>query len=173
MSAPDAGSPRLHISVSAREPGSREPRAVVSLAGKACAGDCASFRRLLDLEAARRAGQIIVDLYESAVCEAIVRAVLRLAGDREVTHIRARVGGHPVDPDVIRRCVEDAVAGTVAEHAVVDLVLDPPAVRCLACGNETATGYALALLACRQCGSPDIEVSGTEDLTLESVEITE
>lgn len=112
-------------------------------------------------------------LYETIVCDAIVRAALHLAGDREVTKIRARVGGRPVDPDVIRRCVQEAVAGTVAEHAAVELVIDPPAVRCRACGDETAAGYALGLLACRRCGSPDIEVSGTEDLTLESVAVAE
>jgi hydrogenase nickel incorporation protein HypA/HybF len=111
--------------------------------------------------------------YEAAVCDAIVQAVLRLARDREVTRIRARVGGHPVDPDLIRQCVQEAVAGTAAEHAVTDLVIDPPAVRCLDCGNEMAVGYALALLACRRCGSLDLEVSGTEDLTLESVTFTE
>ena len=42
--------------------------------------------------------------------------------------------------------------------------------RCRDCGNEMAAGYALALLACRECGSFDIDVSGTADLTLESIE---
>lgn len=107
--------------------------------------------------------------YEAAVCEAIVQAVLRQAGDRQVTEVQARVGGHPVDPVVIHRCVREAVAGTAAEHAVIDLVIDPPAVRCLDCGNEMAAGYALGLLACRQCGSVDIELSGTMDVSLESV----
>jgi hydrogenase nickel incorporation protein HypA/HybF len=101
-------------------------------------------------------------------------AARSLAGDREVTKVQARVGGHPGDPDLLRQCMQEAMAGTAAEHAVIDVVMDPPAVRCLDdCGNETAAAYALALLACRRCGSLDIEVSGTEDLTLESVAFAE
>jgi hydrogenase nickel incorporation protein HypA/HybF len=108
--------------------------------------------------------------YETSLCQAIVAAAVGLAGTHQVTRVRVRVGGRPVDPDLIRRCIREAAAGTAAEHAVVDLVVDPPAVSCRDCGNEMATGYALALLACRECGSFDIDVSGTADLTLESIE---
>lgn len=108
--------------------------------------------------------------YETSLCQAIIEAAVGLAGTHQVTTIQVRVGGHPVDPDLVRHCIHEAAAGTAAEHAVVDLVIDPPAVRCRDCGNEMAAGYALALLACRECGSFDIDVSGTADLTLESIE---
>lgn len=107
--------------------------------------------------------------YETALCQAIVDAVAPLAEGREITEVRVRVGGHPADPDLVRRCMREAAAGTVAEHAAVEFIMDPPVVRCLNCGDETAAGYALALLACRRCGSFDIDVTGSGDLTLESV----
>ena len=107
--------------------------------------------------------------YERELCEAIVKSTLHLAAGRTVTDLRGRVGGYPADPDQIVRCFHAASNGTVAEHPRLQLVLDSPAVRCLSCGNETATGYALALLACRRCGSFDLETTGTEQVVLESI----
>ncbi|HLH59145.1 MAG TPA: hydrogenase maturation nickel metallochaperone HypA [Streptosporangiaceae bacterium] len=107
--------------------------------------------------------------YETALCQAIVEAVAPLAHGREITGVRVRVGGHPADPDLVRRCMREATAGTVAEHAAVEFIMDPPVVRCRDCGDETATAYALALLACRRCGSFEIDVTGCGDLTLESI----
>jgi anti-anti-sigma factor len=52
----------LVISVSVREPDDSGCWTVVSVTGRAGLGDCASLRRLLGLEAARRPGQIVVDL---------------------------------------------------------------------------------------------------------------
>jgi hydrogenase nickel incorporation protein HypA/HybF len=111
--------------------------------------------------------------FEGALCRAIIQAALSLADGREVTGIQVRVGGHPADPELMSCCIQEAAAGTAAEHAVIELIMDPPAVRCLACGNEVAAGYALALLTCRRCGSFDIEASGTEQLTLESIAFRE
>src|SRR5579875_1411590 len=107
--------------------------------------------------------------YETALCQAIVEAVAPLAHGREITGVRVRVGGHPADPDLVRRCMREATAGTVAERAAVEFIMDPPVVRCRDCGDETATAYALALLACRRCGSFEIDVTGCGDLTLESI----
>ncbi len=109
--------------------------------------------------------------YETDLCQSIVEAVLSMAAGRKVTGIRVRVG-HPADPDLIRLCMQEAAAGTVAEHAAVEFIIDPPVVRCLGSGNEAAAGYALALLACRRCGSFDIDVTGSDELTLESITFT-
>ncbi len=110
--------------------------------------------------------------YEATLCQAIIEAVLRWAGGREVAEVRVRVGGDPADPDLLRRCMREAAAGTAAEHAAVEFIIDPPGVCCRDCGDETAPGYALALLACRRCGSFDIAVTGSADLTLESITFT-
>lgn len=112
-------------------------------------------------------------MYERELCEAIVKGTLHLAAGRKVTDLRVRVGGYPADPDQIVRCFHAAANGTVAAHADLELVLDSPAVRCLNCGNETAAGYALALLTCRQCGSFDLETTGTQEVVLESITFAE
>jgi hydrogenase nickel incorporation protein HypA/HybF len=126
----------------------------------------------LIVQPSRAAGPARDAPYESRLCQAIVEAALRLAGGREVAEVRVRVGGHPADPELIRRCMQQAAAGTPAEHAAMEFIVDPPVVRCLACGDETAPGYTLALLACRRCGSFDIDVTGSGDLTLESITFT-
>jgi anti-anti-sigma factor len=48
--------------VSAPHSGDSEPWAVVSVAGQAGIGDCASLRRLLELDAAQRPGRTVVGL---------------------------------------------------------------------------------------------------------------
>jgi anti-anti-sigma factor len=48
--------------VSAPHSDGSEPCAVVSVTGQAGIGDCASLRRLLELDAARRPGRTVVDL---------------------------------------------------------------------------------------------------------------
>ena len=106
---------------------------------------------------------------ERALCRAIAAAVLRLAAGRAVTSVRVRAGSQPFDPGLCHRYVRQAVTGTLAGHAVIEITIDPATVRCRECGNETAVSYALALLACRQCGSFDIEVAGTQDVVLEDI----
>ena len=112
-------------------------------------------------------------MYERELCEAIVKGTLHLAAGRTVTDLRVRIGGYPADPDQIARCFQATANGTAAEHADLQLVLDPPAVQCLSCGNEQAVGYALALLTCRQCGSFELETTGTQEVVLESITFDE
>lgn len=110
-------------------------------------------------------------MHELGMCEGIVEAVVRRAGDRPVRAVRVRVGGHPVDPDVIEQGVRVAAMGTVAEGADIDLMLEPLRVRCRRCREETPVNSAMALAACPACGAVDVEVAGHEDVVLESITV--
>lgn len=110
-------------------------------------------------------------MHELGMCEGIVEAVVRRAGDRPVRAVRVRVGGHPVDPDVIEQGVRVAAMGTVAEGADIDLVLEPLRVRCRRCREETPVNSAMALAACPACGAVDVETAGHEDVVLESITV--
>lgn len=110
-------------------------------------------------------------MHELGLCEGIVAAVLRRANGRRVTAARVRIGGHPVDPEVIGQGFALAAAGTVAEDARLDLVLDPMRVRCPSCGHDAPVSDHLAMVACPACGDVGVEISGDDTVVLESIAV--
>lgn len=110
-------------------------------------------------------------MHELGLCEAIVDATLTRARGRRVRAVRVRVGGHPVDPEVINHGVRVAALGTVAEDVRVEVVAQPMVLRCRECGCEASADDAMALIACRRCGGLDIDASGAEEVVLESITV--
>jgi len=110
-------------------------------------------------------------MHETDVSEAIVEAALRRANGRRVTRVRVRIGGHPVDRAVVTQGIQLAATGTSAESAEVDLVLVPMSMGCRDCGRTGSVDDHLAMVACPACGSLDIEVTGDEDVILESITV--
>lgn len=108
-------------------------------------------------------------MHELGLSEAIVEAALRRAAGRRLHSVRVRIGGHPVDPEVINQGFQLAAQGTVAEDAVVDIVLEPMSLHCRGCGNQTTVEDHLSMVACPRCGGIDIELSGTDEVVLESI----
>ncbi|HEX6469154.1 MAG TPA: hydrogenase/urease maturation nickel metallochaperone HypA [Streptosporangiaceae bacterium] len=108
-------------------------------------------------------------VHESALCDAIVEAALRRAAGRQVVGVRVRIAGHPVNHRVIDEDFRLAAAGTRAADAAIDLVVEPLASRCRACGFVTPATDALAMVACTWCESLDIEAVGDDRPVLESV----
>jgi hydrogenase nickel incorporation protein HypA/HybF len=111
-------------------------------------------------------------MHELGLCEDILRAVLRRAGGRRVRAARVRIGGHPVDPDVIETNVQVAAAGTPAEGLRVEVVSVPSTLRCRDCGAAAPAGDAFALTACRACGGIDVAYESEEhEVLLESITV--
>lgn len=103
------------------------------------------------------------------MCEGIVEATLRRAAGRRVAAITVRVGGHPVDPEVVAQGVALAAQGTEAEGARLELIMDPMLVRCHGCHRDSPVTDHLAMVACPRCGGVDIEVVGDDAVMLESL----
>jgi hydrogenase nickel incorporation protein HypA/HybF len=111
-------------------------------------------------------------MHELGMCEDILRAVLARANGRAVRGARVRIGGHPVDPEVINQNVQIAAVGTLAEGIEVDVVSEPAAIRCRDCGRSTDPADAMALAACRYCGGVDIAADDDmHDVILESITV--
>jgi hydrogenase nickel incorporation protein HypA/HybF len=109
-------------------------------------------------------------VHELGLCEGIVEAVERRAAGRRVTGVRVRVGAlHRVSGPAFDQAFSMVSMGTVAEDAEVDLVVVPVGIACRACGRLSESEDAHA--ACPGCGSPDVEVSGGDELTLESIRV--
>ena len=110
-------------------------------------------------------------MHEVGLCEGIVAAAASRAGDRQVRGLRVRIGGHLVDAGVIRQGVEVAAIGTVVEGAALDLVLEPLVAHCRDCGQDAPGDVPAAMSACARCGGVDIEMTGSEQVILESISV--
>ncbi|HET9602186.1 MAG TPA: hydrogenase maturation nickel metallochaperone HypA [Acidimicrobiales bacterium] len=108
-------------------------------------------------------------MHELGLCASIVDAIEQRAGDRAVARVRVRVGRlHHVHPEAFEQSFAVAAMGSVAEDAQAELVLLPVAVRCTSCG-ATTEGDELPS-ACTSCSGVDLEVTGGDELVLESIE---
>jgi hydrogenase nickel incorporation protein HypA/HybF len=110
-------------------------------------------------------------MHETGLSEEIVAAAVRRAAGRQVTGLRVRIGGHPVDPEVVRQGITLAATGTVAADLAVDLVLEPMTVACRDCGRSGPVEDHLAMVACPRCGGVDIDVTGRDEVVLESITV--
>jgi hydrogenase nickel incorporation protein HypA/HybF len=104
------------------------------------------------------------------MCESILEAVERRAHGRRVAAVTVRVGVlQRVWKPAFDQCFEMVAAGTLAEGARVDLVVLPVHSACRQCG-ASAESYEQPL-ACANCGSTDLDVSGGDELLLESIRV--
>ena len=107
-------------------------------------------------------------MHEFGLCEGVLEAVQKRAAGRQVAGIRVRCGvRHAVDPASMAQAFEMVAAGTEADGAAVEVVTVPATVTCHGCG--TASEVADPIPVCPKCGSADVDVSGGDELTLESV----
>ena len=111
-------------------------------------------------------------MHEIGLAEAILEAVEKRAAGRPVSRAKIRAGAllRVVEPsmDQAFRLVAE---GTVAEGAAIDLVVTPAQVTCRSCGHQDGVYDPLAV--CPACGGGDVDLSGGDELVLESIEIAE
>jgi hydrogenase nickel incorporation protein HypA/HybF len=107
-------------------------------------------------------------MHEFGLCEGVLDAVRTRAAGRPVAGIRVRCGvRHAVDPASMAQAFTMIAAGTEAADADVDVVTVPARVTCRDCGTTGESTDPLAV--CHGCGSVNVDVSGGEELILESV----
>jgi hydrogenase nickel incorporation protein HypA/HybF len=108
-------------------------------------------------------------MHELGLCEDILDAVQRRAGDRPVARVRVRVGRlHHVHEDAFEQSFALAAAGGVAEDAIAELVIVPIHGHCSTCDSSFESDEHV--LCCPDCGSFDVEQSGGDELILELIE---
>ncbi len=111
-------------------------------------------------------------MHELAIAESIVAIAARHAGARRVTKVEVKVGHlRQVVPSALEFAFELVADGTTVEGARLELGEVEATVACRVCGLEDAV--ADFPLACNACGSLDVEVTGGEELLVESLELEE
>jgi hydrogenase nickel incorporation protein HypA/HybF len=107
-------------------------------------------------------------MHELGLCEGVLDAVRTRAAGRTVAGIRVRCGvRHAVDADAMTQAFGMVAAGTEAAAATVDVVMEPVLVTCRDCGAAGTSGDLLAV--CRRCDGVNVDISGGDELILESV----
>lgn len=110
-------------------------------------------------------------MHELALARAILDTAAAHADGRRVRRVEVTVGAlRQVVPGSLRFGFEALSAGTACEGATLQLRTAPARLRC-ACGAE----WELAELSflCPRCGGRDTEVTGGEELQVESIEVEE
>jgi hydrogenase nickel incorporation protein HypA/HybF len=108
-------------------------------------------------------------MHEFGLCEGVVEAVRRRAAGRPVQRVRLRIGvRHAAEAASMEQAFQLLAEGTEADSATLVLVTIPARLACRSCGASTDTTDLLAL--CPSCGGDDVELSGGDELTLESLE---
>jgi hydrogenase nickel incorporation protein HypA/HybF len=107
-------------------------------------------------------------MHEIGMCEGLVDLIDQRAAGRRVTGVKLRVGArHAVVPGALDQAFALIADGTVAQDAAVDLVVTPATVYCRACERRSESAEILPV--CPGCGGTDVDVTGGDELVLESL----
>jgi hydrogenase nickel incorporation protein HypA/HybF len=110
-----------------------------------------------------------VGVHEIGLCEGVLETVLRHAKGRTVSRVRLRAGvRHAVDSASMEQVFLLVAQGTPAAGAVVEVTPVAARLECRECGARADTFDLLAV--CPQCGSGTVDVTGGDDLVLESID---
>jgi hydrogenase nickel incorporation protein HypA/HybF len=111
-------------------------------------------------------------MHELSLAESIVDITVRHARGRRVTRVEVAVGHlRQVVPSALSFAFELVAQGTPAEGAELVLEEIPAGALCRACGAESRLDGLP--LACRGCGSGDVEIVAGEELQVESLDVEE
>jgi hydrogenase nickel incorporation protein HypA/HybF len=109
-------------------------------------------------------------MHELSIADAVVTIACRHAAGRQVTRVELRVGHlRQVVPDALSFAFELVAAGTEVEGAELVMEEVPATVRCRECREESVLEAFPA--HCAACGALDVEVTGGEELLVESLEL--
>ncbi|MCG5218647.1 hydrogenase maturation nickel metallochaperone HypA [Streptosporangium sp. KLBMP 9127] len=108
-------------------------------------------------------------MHEIGMCEGLLDLIEQRAAGRRITAVRLRVGArHAVVDEAFDQAFAVVADGTAVQDAVVDLEVVPVTVTCRTCERLSESLDVLAV--CAHCGGDDVDISGGDELVLESVQ---
>ena len=111
-------------------------------------------------------------MHELSIADAVREIVERNARGRRVVTVELRIGHlRQVVPDSLEFAWQLVTSGTALDGAELKTDYVAASAQCNGCGNETdLTAFPAC---CGACGSPDVEVSGGDELLVEALELEE
>jgi hydrogenase nickel incorporation protein HypA/HybF len=111
-------------------------------------------------------------MHELSIADAVYEVASRHADGRRVSRVELRVGHlRQVVPDALGFAWQLLTQGTQLAGAELAIEEVPAAVRCQACGAESVLEGFPAL--CGVCGSASVDVTGGDELLVDSLELEE
>jgi hydrogenase nickel incorporation protein HypA/HybF len=111
-------------------------------------------------------------MHELSLADAVVRIACAHAGGRRIETVELKVGHlRNVVPEALEFAFTLVAEGTVAEGAQLLMEEVPAAGICRGCGIESE--FAAFPLACRACGSLDVELTRGEELLVDALTMEE
>ena len=109
-------------------------------------------------------------MHELSIADAMVAVAERQAAGRRVFAVDVTVGAlRQVVPAALEFAFEVVTQDTALEGAELRIETVPATGRCADCGATTE--FERFPFACAACGSVDVELSGGEELLVESIEV--
>lgn len=112
-------------------------------------------------------------MHELSLAQGLVEQVERAAeseGALRVVRIAVRIGKYSgVERDAFEFAFPCAAENTVAQNAELEIEELPAAVACRSC--KAISHPEVANLACTQCGSTDVEITGGHEFLIQSIEL--
>jgi hydrogenase nickel incorporation protein HypA/HybF len=112
-------------------------------------------------------------MHELSVCLSLLEQVERIAGEHgadRVERIRLRIGPlSGVEASLLANAWPLAAAGTIAEHAALEIEAAPVRVHCTACGADTEA--AANRLLCGRCGAWQTRLISGDEMLLANLEL--
>ena len=107
-------------------------------------------------------------MHEYGLAEGVLATVRQRAAGRKVAGIRVRFGvRHAVDSESMAQAFGFVAEGTEAAGAAVDRVTVPATITSRDGGRAEETTDVLAV--CPRCAGEDVEITGGDEMTLESI----
>ena len=107
-------------------------------------------------------------MHEIGLCQSVLSVVEERAAGSRVAGVRLRVGAlHRVSPEAFDQNFSLVAAGSLADGAAVEVEIVPVVGHCRDCGHQWEAQDQLPL--CPGCESMQVELSGGDELVLESL----
>lgn len=111
-------------------------------------------------------------MHELSIAQSLLDAALTTAAEHEarrISTIRLRIGGmRQVVEESLRQAFTVLAAGSLAEHADVEIEWVPSLWRCARCGSTHTLNAGARTCA---CGSDELTFEGSDDLLLTSLDL--
>jgi hydrogenase nickel incorporation protein HypA/HybF len=112
-------------------------------------------------------------MHEATIAQSIIEVVaehIKKGGYRRATRIGVKVGHlSSVVPESLEFAFQALSRGTVVERATLEIEEIDGLGRCRDCGAEFAVDSHLTV--CAPCGSGNVEVTGGDDLTVDTIDV--
>ena len=112
-------------------------------------------------------------MHELSIAESILNIIQKEVpnGDSgRVTRICINVGKlTALVPECLETAFQAVSRGTVAENAVLEITEVEARGHCRSCGADFDIDTLLGI--CEKCGSPDVKITGGDDLIVDSLEV--